>query len=208
MMAASDEFDLTVGGVACHAAWPHVGRDPIVAAAAIVGAFQTIPSRSVPPLEALVISVTKIRGGTAYNIIPGEVHLSGTVRTLNEEVRVLAEQRMQSIAGAVAEAHGCRADFQFRRGYPTTVNHPDAVKVFNTVARRAFGAERVIEVPQPVMGGEDFAFYAQQVPACFFVLGLVPHGETMAELHQSTFNFNDDAIETGVEMFCQLALRE
>ncbi len=134
MMAASDEFDLTVKGVGCHAAWPHVGRDPIVAAAAIVSAFQTIPSRSTPPLEALVISVTKIRGGTAYNIIPGEVHLSWTVRTLNEEIRVLAEQRMQRIAGAVAEAHGCESDFQFRRGYPTTVNHPDAVNVFNASA--------------------------------------------------------------------------
>ncbi len=207
MMAASDEFDLTVKGVACHAAWPHVGRDPIVAAAAIVSAFQTIPSRSAPPLEALVLSVTKIRGGTAYNIIPGEVHLSGTVRTLKEEIQVLAEQRMQSVASAVAEAHGCQAAVHYSRGYPSTVNHPDAVKVFNTVARRAFGAERVIDVPQPVMGGEDFAFYGQRVPACFFVLGLVPDGGTMAELHQPTFNFNDDAIATGVEMFCQLAVR-
>ncbi len=207
MMAASDEFDLTVQGVGCHAAWPHVGRDPIVAAAAIVSAFQTIPSRSAPPLEALVISVTKIRGGTAYNIIPGEVHLSGTVRTLNEEIQVLAEQRIQSVASAVAEAHGCQAAVDYSRGYPCTVNHPDAVNVFNTVARRALGAERVIDVPQPVMGGEDFAFYGQRVPACFFVLGLVPDGGTMAELHQPTFNFNDDAIATGVEMFCQLALR-
>ncbi len=207
MMAASDEFDLTVKGVGCHAAWPHVGRDPIVAAAAIVSAFQTIPSRSAPPLEALVLSVTKIRGGTAYNIIPGEVHLSGTVRTLKEEIQVLAEQRMQSVASAVAEAHGCQAAVHYSRGYPSTVNHPDAVKVFNTVARRALGAERVIDVPQPVMGGEDFAFYGQRVPACFFVLGLVPDGGTMAELHQPTFNFNDDAIATGVERFCQLAVR-
>jgi len=94
-------------------------------------------------------------------------------------------------------------------GYPVTRNDPGAVDVFYDVARQTLGDERVLTLPQPVMGGEDFAFYCQKVPSCFFVLGLIPPGKkSVPDLHQPTFNFNDDAIATGVEMFCRLALRE
>lgn len=208
MLAAADAFDLAVRGAACHAAWPHVGRDPIVAASAIVGALQSIPSRSVGPLDPVVVSVTQFHAGTTHNIIPGEARLGGTVRTLTPEVQDLVENRLGQIATAVAEAHGCTAELTYRRGYPPTVNDPEAVDVFRHVAVETFGAERVVDVAQPVMGGEDFAYYGREVPACFFVLGLVPEGaDHVAELHQPTFNFNDDAIAVGVEMFCRLALR-
>jgi amidohydrolase len=160
-------------------------------------------------LESVVVSVTQVRAGTTYNIIPGEAHLAGTVRTLKPEVRQLAERRLGEIAAAVAEAHGCRAEVDHQRGYPATVNDPAAVETFRTVAEQAIGHERVIDIEQPVMGGEDFAYYGQVVPSCFFVVGLVPHGATaVSELHQPTFDFNDDAIATGVEMFCRLALHE
>ncbi|MHC4127633.1 MAG: M20 metallopeptidase family protein [Planctomycetota bacterium] len=205
--AAADAFDITVRGTACHAAWPDVGRDPVVAAAAVVMALQTICSRNVSPLESVVVSVTQAHGGTTYNIIPGEVALGGTVRTLKAEVRDLAERRIAEVAEAVARAHGCRAEVDCRRGYPPTVNDAGAVAIFNDVAAKALGDDRVVEMPDPVMGGEDFAFYGQVVPACFFVLGLVPAGGSMAELHQPAFDFNDDAIATGVELFCRLALR-
>lgn len=210
-MAAADTFDITVNGVGCHAAWPHIGRDPVVAAAAIVTAIQTITSRNVGPLESIVVSVTQFHAGNTYNIITGRAQLAGTVRTLAPEVQQLAEQRLREIADGVAAAHGCQAEVEYQLGYPPTVNHPEAVEILNAVAKHAFGPQRVLQVEQPVMGGEDFAYYGQVVPACFFVLGLVPDGldgTTMPQLHQPTFNFNDDAIATGVEIFCRLALRD
>jgi amidohydrolase len=97
---------------------------------------------------------------------------------------------------------------EYRIGYPVTLNDAGMVDVFNTIARGALGEQRVQDLPQPVMGAEDFAFYSQKVPSCFFVLGMIPQGrDSMPDLHQPDFNFNDDAIATGVEMFCRLALR-
>ena len=208
MLAAADAFDITVTGVGSHAAWPHVGYDPVVAGAAVVSALQTIASRNVSPLESVVVSVTRFHAGTAYNIIPDEATLAGTVRTLTPAVQEQTEKRIDEIATGVAEAYGCRATVDYVRGYPPTVNDIGKVEVFRAVAADAFGTEQVVELEQPVMGGEDFAYYAQKVPACFFVLGLIPEGaDAVPDLHQPHFNFNDDAIEQGIEMFCRLALR-
>lgn len=209
LLAASDRFDITVTGVGSHAAFPHVSRDPIIAAAAIVGALQTIASRNLNPLDALVVSVTMLNAGTAYNVIPSQAKISGTVRTLTPEVVEMAQRRINEIATGIAKAHGCEASFDYRFGYPVMRNDAGAVEIFNAVAKQTLGPERVLNMPQPVMGGEDFAFYSQIVPSCFFVLGLIPPGmKAVPDLHQPDFNFNDDAIATGVEMFCRLALRE
>ena len=208
MLAAADSFDITVTGVGGHAAWPQIGHDPIVAGAAVVNALQTIASRNVSTLESVVVSVTRFNAGTAYNIIPDKATLAGTARTLTPAVQEQVEKRIDEIATGVAEAYGCRATVDYQRGYPATVNDLGKVEVFRSVAADAFGTEHVVELEQPVMGGEDFAFYAQKVPACFFVLGLIPEGaEAVPDLHQPRFNFNDDAIEQGIEMFCRLALR-
>lgn len=209
LLAAADSFDLTIHGKGSHAAWPHVGRDPIVAAAEIVGAFQSIATRSVGPLESVVVSVTQLQAGNTYNVIPATAKLAGTVRTLTPEVRDLVRQRMQTIADGVAQAHRCTAELEYHDGYPPTVNDPDAVSIFRNVAMEAIDPEHVQDMAQPVMGGEDFSFYGQVVPACFFVLGLVPDGvDNPPDLHQPTFNFNDDAIALGIELFCRLALRD
>jgi amidohydrolase len=209
LLAASDRFDIVVKGVGSHAAFPQVSRDPIVAASAIVSALQTIASRNIKPLDAIVVSVTMIHGGSAYNVIPSEVTISGTVRTLTPQVLELAQRRLVEIATGTAKAHGCEAAVDYRLGYPITLNDSAMVDVFTEVATSAVGSDRVISLPQPVMGGEDFAFYCQKVPSCFFVLGLIPPGKkSMPDLHQPDFDFNDNAIATGVEMFCRLALRE
>ena len=209
LLAAADSFDLTIHGQGSHAAWPHVARDPIVAAAEIVGAFQSIATRSVDPLESVVVSITQLQAGNTYNVIPATAKLAGTVRTLTPEVRELVRQRMQTIADGVAQAHRCTAELDYHDGYPPTVNDPEAVSIFNNIAAEAIGSDHVHEMAQPVMGGEDFSFYGQVVPACFFVLGLVPDGvDDPPDLHQPTFNFNDDAIPLGVELFCRLALRD
>ncbi len=208
MLAAADSFDITVTGVGGHAAWPHTGHDPVVAASAIVNALQTITSRNVSTLESVVVSVTEFHAGTAYNIIPDQAKLAGTVRTLTPAVQDQAERRINEIATGVAKAYGCRADVTYKRGYPATVNDAASVEAFRSVAADAFGTEHVVDMERPVMGGEDFAYYAQRVPACFFALGLIPDGAgAVPELHQAQFNFNDDAIEQGIEMFCRLALR-
>jgi hippurate hydrolase len=137
-----------------------------------------------------------------------EALIGGTVRTLLPHTQQLAQKRLLEISEGVARGYGCSAELDYRIGYPVTLNHADMVNVFNEVATHTLGAERVVDLPRPVMGGEDFSFYSQQVPSCFFVLGLIPHGHTsMPDLHQPDFNFNDDAIATGVEMFCRLALR-
>ena len=174
----------------------------------MVTALQTISSRNIRPLDPVVVSVTQFHAGTTYNIIPGQALLTGTVRTLSPGVQDQAEKRLREIAIAIAGAHGCTAEVHYRREYPPTINDAGAVETFRTVAREAFGPAHVLEIDDPVMGGEDFAFYAQKVPACFFVLGLVPDGAgDVAELHQPMFNFNDDAMVHGIEMFCRLALR-
>lgn len=208
LLAASDRFDIVVKGVGAHAAFPHVARDPVVAAAAIVNSLQTIASRNVDPLASVVVSVTMLNAGSAYNVIPSQAKISGTVRTLTPDVLQLAQRRIDEIATSTAKAYGCEAMFEYRLGYPVTRNDAGAVEIFNSVARGTLGEPNVVNLPNPVMGGEDFAFYCQEAPSCFFVLGLIPPGKkSIPDLHQPTFDFNDDAIAIGVEMFCRLALR-
>ncbi len=208
LLAASDRFDITVRGVGSHAAFPHASRDPVVAAAAIVGALQTIASRNVDPLDSIVVSITMLHTGTAFNVIPTEAVISGTVRTLRPQTQELAQRRLREIGEGVARGFGCSAELDYRIGYPIMLNNAGMVDVFNDVAKQTFGEQKVVNLPSPVMGGEDFAFYSQVVPSCFFVLGLIPHGkQSMPDLHQPDFNFNDDAMAIGIEMFCRLALR-
>ena len=207
MMAASDRFEIAIDGAGAHAAWPHRSADPIVCAAAMVTALQSVVSRNVPPLEAAVVSVTVIEAGSAFNVIPNRAVLKGTLRSLSEETRCLVERRVERIAHGIAEAHGCRANCDLQRGYPVTVNHPAAVSRFRSVAREALGEARVHHMAAPVMGGEDFAFYGAHVPSCYWTLGLAPGGAPYPPLHAPDFDFNDDAIATGVELMCCLAVR-
>jgi amidohydrolase len=208
LLAAADKLHVTIRGVGAHAAFPHVGRDPIVAAAAAISSLQTIAARNVDPLDSIVVSITQVEGGTTHNIIPGEVRLLGTVRTLTPQTHALAQQRIHEIVTNIAQAHGCEAEVDYELGYPVTLNDAAAVRIFTDVARNVVGEPGIVMHEHPVMGGEDFAFYCHQVPSCFFTLGLRPAGvDGYPELHQPTFDFNDDAIALGVEMFCRLAMR-
>lgn len=208
LLAAADEFVISIFGTGAHAAFPHLGADPILCGAQMVSALQMIASRNADPLDAAVVSVTQFQGGTTHNIIPEKVMLGGTVRTLRPETQTMAVDRLKAIAAGVASAHGCRADVDYILGYPVTDNSPEAVEIFRDCAPAVVGHEKSFEVPQPFMGGEDFAFYCREVPSCFFLLGMCPpEVEAMPDLHQPTYDFNDDAIATGVEVFCRLALR-
>ncbi|MFZ4507953.1 MAG: M20 metallopeptidase family protein [Fimbriimonas sp.] len=208
MMASTDDFVITIAGQGGHAAMPHVGVDPIVVAAHLVLALQTIASRNVDPIESVVVTVGKIEGGTASNIIPHTCKLVGTIRTLDSDVRALAGKRLRELAHSVAASFGATAEIEWRDGYPVTVNDPDATAAFRRIAASVAGAENVQEC-SPVMGGEDFSFYGHHVPACFYWLGLVPEGvEHYPGVHTPEFDFNDDALSLGIRTMCALALAD
>ncbi len=208
MLAADIGVQVTIRGTGGHAAFPHLCIDPIVCAAHVVSTLQLLASRHVDPLDSLVVSITQIHGGTTHNIIPDEVTLSGTMRYLEQETGEMAKNRFTEIVSSVAKAHGCEADIKLRDGYPVTRNHPDAVRTFFDIANKTIEPTRVTEFEKPVMGGEDFSYYCKEVPSCFFALGLLPEGtDIMPALHQPTFDFNDDAIATGIQLFCSLALQ-
>lgn len=208
MLAAADRFEVVIKGLGGHAAMPHTTRDPVLAAAAITTALQQVVSRNIDPIQGAVISVTRIEGGTAFNIIPEECVIAGTVRALYDEALQVARTRLDEIVHGVARTWGCEATLEYEEGYPVTRNDPDAVLAFERIAREALGSERIQPLESPVMGAEDFSYYGQQVPSCFFVLGLLPPGmDSMPSLHHPCFNFNDETISTGVELFCRLALR-
>ena len=186
---------------------PHICVDPAVCAAGIIQALQNVVSRSVDPLDSAVISITKMTAGDAFNVIPDTVSLGGTVRSLRPETQDLLESRIAETVAGIAAAHGCTAETNYIRGYPVTMNHPDAVARYERIARDCLGRDVVLPLEAPVMGGEDFSFYGQRVPACFFFQGLLEPDEThMPGLHNAHFDFNDDALSTGIELFCHLAL--
>lgn len=206
LLASTDEYHVRVRGTQSHAAYPHLGRDPIVCMAQCITALQTVVSRSLPPQDSAVVSVCTINGGTAINVIPEVAEFGGTLRTLRASTRAACKKRIYDLVQGVCDAHDCVAEIDWREGYPVTHNDPEATEGFFAVARRTLGDDRVGVIEHPTMGGEDFSYYAQRVPSVFFCLGLRrPGQERFATLHQPDFDFNDEAMPTGIEMFARLA---
>lgn len=207
LLASVDDFKVEVRGIGGHAAYPHLAKDPIVAAAHCITALQTIVSRHAGPLESAVLTVGQVYAGTANNIIPEAATFIGTARTLTPKLRASVKQRFFDITSATAQAFGCTAVIEWHESYPVTLNDEQATARFFDIAKQTLGPGRVRIAEHPTMGGEDFSYYAQHVPACFFFLGLRPeHASQFPALHQPDFDFNDDAIEAGVEMMVALAL--
>ena len=208
LFASSDRFEIEVTGKAAHAAWPHQGHDPILAASAIVAALQAIVAREIDPLDAGVVSTTTFHSGTATNQIPSSATLQGTARALREETRSHIERRIAEIAVGIARAHRCEATARYVRGYPVTRNDDASVAEFERIVRSMLPHQRLDPMEVPVMGGEDFAFYAAEVPACFYILGVEDGVWPTANLHQPTFDFNDAAIPHGIEAMVALAIAD
>jgi len=207
IMASANEMRITVTGKGSHAAYPHLGIDPILIASHIVVALQSIAARNIDPLDSVVITVGQIEAGVAHNVIPETAHMHGTVRTLRNETFTKTAEHIRSIVTNIATALGGSAEVNFLTSYPVTENHPGATAEFRRVATSVLGDALVHEEKVPSMGAEDFSFYGHEVPACFFFLGLRgPEHATYPNLHAPQFNFNDAAIPTGVELFCNLAL--
>jgi amidohydrolase len=206
LLAASDRFDIKVKGRGTHAAHPHSGNDPFIVGAQIVLALQTIPARNVDPIDSAVISVGFMCGGSAYNVIPDELHIGGTVRSFRPEVQALLERRMGEVARGAAAMHGAACEFAYRCNYPATVNHADEAKFAAGVAAEVCGADNVTTTIAPSMGGEDFSFMLQARPGAMLWLGNGP-GEGGCFLHNARYDFNDTALPYGVSFFCRLAER-
>jgi hippurate hydrolase len=197
VMAATDELQLTVRGKGGHGAMPHLAVDPVVVAAHVITALQTIASRNVNPLDAVVVSLCSMETSQlgAFNVIPDFVRLVGTVRTFRPETRDLAEARIREISAGVAQGLGGGAEVEYRRGYPATVNSEREAAFAARVGERVFGKGNVLEA-EPTMGGEDFSFMLQARPGAYVFLG---QGGLAGGclLHNPNYDFNDDVIPLG-----------
>ena len=198
VMAATDEIQITVHGRGGHGAMPHLAVDPVLAAAHIITALQSIASRSVSPIDAIVVSICSMATSQVgvFNVIPDQVKLVGTVRSFQPETRDLAERRLREIATKTAEALGASAEVIFTRGYPATINSVQGAAFAAQVGRRMFGAENVITEHEPTMGGEDFSFMLQKRPGAYVFLGQ-GGAQGGCLLHNPNYDFNDEVIPLG-----------
>lgn len=201
IMAAPDKFSLKITGRGGHAAEPHNTADTIVIGSQIVGALQTIASRNANPLRSVVVSVTQFHAGTTHNIIPEEAFISGTVRSLDEQVRDLAERRIGELATGIAAAHGASIDYEYERACPVTVNHQDETDHAARAAMDVVGRDKVDTEVDPTMAGEDFAFMLQARPGAYILIG---NGDS-AGLHNPAYDFNDEAMAAGISYWVRLA---
>ena len=201
IMAATAEFTITVRGRGGHAAMPHGTIDPIVITSQLVGALQTIASRSTDPVEAVVVSVTKFHAGDAYNIIPESAEIAGTVRTLRKEIAKKSEERIRTICDGLATAFGAKIEVDYQANYPVTFNHAEETVFASDVAANVAGDNHVHRGIQPVMGGEDFSYMLEARPGAFIFIG---NGDT-AGLHNPAYDFNDEAIPHGMSYWVKLA---
>ena len=206
MMAAADRFEITIEGQGGHAATPHLCRDPLVAAAQIVTALQTIVARNVDPIERGVLTVTQIHGGDAYNVIPQTATLIGTGRSFTPAVRDLLERRLGEIATGVGQALGVSVDCRYERGYPPTVNYEAETELAAEAAADVAGIEKVDREPDPVMGAEDFAYMLNERPGCYIFMGN-GGGPDAPMLHNPDYDFNDEALPYGASYWARLVER-
>jgi len=195
-MAAADDFRITVVGKGGHASTPQQGPDAIVVASEIVTGLQTLVSRVREPFDPVVVSVGSIHGGTRNNILPNEVVLEGTVRTLKASTQDLIERSLKRRVRAIAASHGARARVVYRRGYPALVNSPGATKVVAEALALELGRKNVVEVEHPLMGAEDFSRYLERVPGTFLRLGVATPNRP-SSLHSSTFAPDERALVIG-----------
>jgi hippurate hydrolase len=212
MMASSNEFEVIIKGKGSHAAQPHKSIDPVMVAVQIAQSWQTIITRNKSPLDTAVLSITQIHAGSATNVIPDEASLIGTVRTFNTPVLDLVEGRMREIAIHTAAAFGAEVDFHFKRNYPPLINHPKETAFAVKVMQAMVGEQNVDAQVEPTMGAEDFAFLLQEKPGCYVFIGngdgdhrSSGHGLGPCNLHNASYDFNDDLLPIGASFWVRLA---
>jgi len=203
IMAAADAFEMEIRGSGGHGAMPHLAADAVVIAAQVVTALQILVSREVDPVEPTVLTVGEIRAGTAFNIIPEKAHLGGTVRTLNPDLRERMPERIEAVASGIAQGMRGDANLDYTFSYPVTVNDEAAAARVLSVAEDLLGGQSALEVPDPSMAAEDFAFFLEKVPGAFIWLGV---GEDVSGLHTPKFAFDEEVLPRGSALLAALAL--
>ena len=204
MMASYDVFEIKITGVGAHAAAPHLSKDTILVATQIVNGLQSIVSRNADPLSSLVVSVTQIHSGDTWNVIPQQAVIRGTVRTFDAQVQDMAENRIKKIATGIASTFDAKAEVDYQRRYPATINYAKQADIAIKAAKNVVGETSVIIDPNPSMGAEDFAFMLKKIPGAYVWLGA---GQG-ANLHNPAYNFNDEVLTTGVEYFIEIVNQE
>ncbi len=199
-MAGADFFDITITGYGSHGAMPERSRDPVVVAMALGQSLQTIVSRNVNPLKSAVLSITQIHAGSAYNVIPNEAKLAGTVRAFSDDVRELVRERMRTMAAGFAAAYQVEIDVNIRDIFSVLVNHEAHATVVTDAARDVVGTENVLTAVRPKMGSEDFADMLQAVPGAYFWLG----HEGSVPVHNPGFVLDDGILPVGASIFARI----
>jgi amidohydrolase len=203
--ASSDSIEIDVLGRGGHGSAPHDAVDPIYTAANFITSVQQIVSRHVDPLEPAVVTIGAIHGGTTHNVIPRTVRMLGTVRAFSDDVRAQMPQRIERVLRSCCDAMGATYSYEYIWRYPVTSNDAQQTQYTRALAARIFGEERVLTADK-LMGAEDFSFFAQRVPACFYTLGAQGNAATSNPHHSSTFDIDEAALPTGVAMMASLAL--
>ncbi|MBC7583351.1 amidohydrolase [Tardiphaga sp. vice304] len=199
-MAAADFFDITITGYGAHGAMPERSKDPVVIAMTLGQAMQTIVSRNVDPLKSAVLSITQIHSGSAYNVIPGDAKLCGTVRTFDEKIRLQIRERMRTLAAGMATAFDVEIKVDIRDGFSVLINQEEQAKAIEEVARTIVGDDNVFTKVRPKMGSEDFADMLQAVPGAYFWLGQ----EGSVPVHNPGYYLDDKILPIGASMFARL----
>ena len=210
LLASTDTVLATIRGKGGHAAMPHEAIDPIPVACAIVTALQQHVARRVPVADPAVLTITQIHAGSSHNIIPGEVKLMGTLRTLSETTRGAMREAFHQIAQGIAAAHGCTADTAIEEGYPVTMNDPRATALMRALAGTISGERGWSTMPAPMMGGEDFSYVLRDVPGAMAFVGVAAEGSdprTNPPLHNTRMTIDEAVMAKGVAMHCALAER-
>jgi amidohydrolase len=206
IMASVDRFDIVIKGVGSHGAYPHTGVDPIVIGSHVVAALQTVVSREVPPLAAVVVTIGTFHGGTAFNVIPSHAELSGTVRTIDARIRDAMPARIERIVRGVTSGMRAEYSFNYAYGYPVTVNDVNRAQFARRVAGAIVGDANVVSAGM-TMGAEDMSYFLDAVPGCYLRLGSGnPDQGVIHPHHSALFNFDEAALPIGVELLAELTL--
>jgi hippurate hydrolase len=211
LLASVDTWTIKVKGEGGHASMPHLAVDPVPVACEIGLALHSMVTRRTNVFDPVVLTLGKISGGTASNIIPEVVDMLGTLRTTSEAARKIAHEGIRRVATNIAAAHSCTADVAVRSGYPVTINHRDFVGFAREVATDLLGPDNYIEMPAPFMGAEDFSYVLQRMPGCMMFLGVMPEGcsehDHVPSCHSNHMILNEDAMVSGIAMHAAIAHR-
>ena len=207
MMSESNRIFITIKGQASHASKPHEGHDAIVCAAYLITQLQTIVSRAIDQSDVVVLTLSKINGGVRYNVLPGEVSIEGTVRCSSVEACEILPDKIEEFVKDVCKIHGCDYEYKFNHGYPVTMNDPKLTKLVKKSIINSMGEDSLIEMDNPDTGGEDFSFFAKEVPSCFMFLGCKSEkNEDTCILHNSKFNCDEECIKIGIKTMVNIVI--